>query len=96
MIKTVFLCDGCSRELTEDEIYHQLYLHESPTKEIYISNNFFIFCEACALKVDNSVLKLKEELLSSIAANSSVKKKARVRKRYTTHRSTNTNPNSCS
>lgn len=77
MIKTTFLCDGCSKELTEDEIFHQLYLHESPTKEIHISSDFMVLCGSCALTTDYNLVKLRESLLDLES------KSKKVRRRYT-------------
>lgn len=59
MIKIIYCCDGCGKEMepTGD------MLKESQVKEWDMRG--CLFCETCAAKIDNTILRFKLECLEA-------------------------------
>lgn len=60
MIKTSYHCDFCENVVSSKEYIDQTIKGESATKELDLHR--YLICEACANKIDYTLLKFKMEV----------------------------------
>ena len=70
MIKHYFVCDVCGKKLetkTQQTPFgkFEVVLGTGKTKELNTTRLFSHLCKECALKIDNKILRTKNELLSA-------------------------------